>query len=291
MAKLFGKDVFNSNFKNEAQQELKDAVTAYNSSTKTLNDNLEDLQLHREQLSQSLRKTEFLIDSLKNTPADFNDKVSKLKINLNNYDKLLKAAEIKSAKIINGAGTQAATGVAAGTAVGMLGGPALTALAMSVGTASTGASIVGLSGAAATNAALAWLGGGAIAAGGAGIAGGEAVLAAFGPIGWTIGGLTAATALVKLNGKNKQAASEMLENAGKVDAGTKANVALAKEVKEHALSIQNSHEDLEKRLFLAEQTWPEDFLVFNGSQVEEAGILVNNTLSAEKLLNQNLGDN
>jgi len=47
---------------------------------------------------------------------------------------------------------------------------------MAVGSASTGAAISGLSGAAATNATLAWFGGGALAAGGTGMAGGAAVL-------------------------------------------------------------------------------------------------------------------
>lgn len=50
------------------------------------------------------------------------------------------------------------------------------ALVASLGSASTGAAISGLAGAAATNATLAWFGGGAIAAGGAGMSGGSVVL-------------------------------------------------------------------------------------------------------------------
>ncbi|MBU1357667.1 MAG: hypothetical protein KKC79_13985 [Gammaproteobacteria bacterium] len=49
-------------------------------------------------------------------------------------------------------------------------------LVSSLGSASTGAAIGGLSGVAATNATLAWFGGGALATGGAGMAGGAAVL-------------------------------------------------------------------------------------------------------------------
>lgn len=48
-----------------------------------------------------------------------------------------------------------------------------------LGSASTGASIAGLSGVAATNATLAWFGGGALTAGGAGMAGGAMVLGGF----------------------------------------------------------------------------------------------------------------
>ncbi len=82
-----------------------------------------------------------------------------------------------------------ATSILGGTASGALGG-ALTAFgawsaATTLGTASTGAAIAGLSGAAATNATLAFFGGGSLAAGGLGIAGGTAIL----------GGLVAGPAL------------------------------------------------------------------------------------------------
>ncbi|CAM4275989.1 hypothetical protein [Vibrio neonatus] len=50
------------------------------------------------------------------------------------------------------------------------------ALVSTMGSASTGASIAGLSGVAASNATLAWFGGGSLAVGGAGMAGGMAVI-------------------------------------------------------------------------------------------------------------------
>jgi hypothetical protein len=68
------------------------------------------------------------------------------------------------------AGAIAGVGVGAGTAAGVF--SAVSALA----TASTGAAIASLSGAAASSATLAWLGGGSLAAGGMGVAGGTAVL-------------------------------------------------------------------------------------------------------------------
>lgn len=79
----------------------------------------------------------------------------------------------------------ASTGVAKAITAGALTGAALGpvaaygtfAAAATLGTASTGAAISGLSGAAATNATLALLGGGPLAAGGAGVAGGTALLA------------------------------------------------------------------------------------------------------------------
>lgn len=74
---------------------------------------------------------------------------------------------------------------------------------MALGTASTGAAIGGLSGAAATNATLAWLGGGAIAAGGGGMALGTMVL----------GGIIAGPALLVAGGIFGSKAKEKLNNA------------------------------------------------------------------------------
>lgn len=69
-----------------------------------------------------------------------------------------------------------AGGAAVGAAVGAAAAYGTFRAAISFGTASTGAAISGLSGAAATNAALALLGGGTLAAGGAGGAGGTMLL-------------------------------------------------------------------------------------------------------------------
>lgn len=104
-----------------------------------------------------------------------------------------------------------ATSAVAGTTAAMAGGLTATlgpsaamAIATTFGTASTGAAIGTLGGAAATNAALAWLGGGAIAAGGAGMAGGSALLAALGPIGWSVAGVSIVTSLALSRSRNSK---------------------------------------------------------------------------------------
>ena len=74
---------------------------------------------------------------------------------------------------------------------------------MALGTASTGAAIGGLSGAAATNATLAWLGGGSLAAGGGGMAVGAAVL----------GGVIAVAAVLLAGSIFGAKAKEKLNNA------------------------------------------------------------------------------
>jgi hypothetical protein len=79
-----------------------------------------------------------------------------------------KAAAVEAEQFFNG-GTKALGAAAAGYGGAM-------SLATSVGVASTGTLIGGLSGAAAWNATLAWLGGGSLAAGGGGMALGSLVL-------------------------------------------------------------------------------------------------------------------
>lgn len=63
-----------------------------------------------------------------------------------------------------------------GAATGALASAATLGLVATLGTASTGTAIAGLSGAAATNATLAWIGGGSLAAGGGGVAAGSAIM-------------------------------------------------------------------------------------------------------------------
>lgn len=111
------------------------------------------------------------------------------------------------------------TSAIAGTTAAVAGGLTATlcpsaamAIATTFGTASTGAAIGTLGGAAATNAALAWLGGGAIAAGGAGMAGGSALLAALGPIGWSVAGVSIVTSLALSRSRNSKDIDNIKKN-------------------------------------------------------------------------------
>lgn len=119
-----------------------------------------------------------------------------------------KAEAIKAEQFFQG-GVQA---VLAGTAASQ----AATSVATSIGVASTGTAISGLSGAAAANATLAWLGGGTLAAGGGGMALGSLVLG-----GVTIGPALAVSGFM-LAGKAEEALTKAREYEAQV------NVAIAK---------------------------------------------------------------
>lgn len=280
-----GFDPLNISAKKDAKAKLEKLVSDHNYETQRLTEEFVELQSEREQLVVYLRQVESIINAIKNTPERFNKDIQTLSLSLERYDKLLKEAENASADIQKGAGAGLAAGLATGGAVAAFGGTALTAVAMSIGTASTGAAISGLTGAAATNAALAWLGGGAVAAGGAGMAGGSALLALTGPI----GGASAIATGIWARGKNADAAEDMLKQAASVQAGINSVKAITSEVRERTKLVTRTYVDLSGRISVA-SSWPDDFDDFTDSQVDLAGALVNNALSAEKILNSKLGE-
>lgn len=94
--------------------------------------------------------------------------------------------EFQSLKAISSSAVEILTIIATSLATGAAAAAGAYALVGALGTASTGAAISGLSGAAAINAALAWFGGGAVAAGGWGMAAGA----------WILGGIFVAPLLL-----------------------------------------------------------------------------------------------
>jgi len=281
-------DITGTKDRKEAEGRLKHAVFQYNISQENVNQELAMLQDERQKLAQEIYLSGQVINAIKNTPSEFDDKLREIDFNMKNYEQLLKVAKEATADIVKGTAKKATASVLSGLTIATLGGPALTTLVMSVGTASTGAAISGLTGIAATNATLAAIGGGSVAAGGAGIAGGEAVLAAFGPLGWIVGGTLAVGSGLLYIGKTKKAAEKMNNNAVKVLAGAKVNNGLSKEVWEKLETARSSSDDLRVRSTVAKQTWPMDFREFTDDQVSEAGTMVNNTLSAQQILNDKI---
>ncbi|MEI2581089.1 hypothetical protein [Scytonema sp. PRP1] len=131
---------------------------------------------------------------------------------------------------------------------GVAAGQTATGVATSVGVASTGAAISGLSGAAATNATLAWLGGGSLAAGGGGMALGTLVL----------GGITVGPALAvggfMLAGKGEEALTKAREYEAKVNtevAKLEAARDFLGQVRRRITELSSLVEDLNTRAVLA----------------------------------------
>lgn len=280
--------MFNKGLRKEAQENLENKISKYELVAKKNKNDINYLYLKRTNLKEQLDNSMTLINEFRNTPRDFDFKVSKIQINMKRYQGILDAAEEQYKNDITTAGGAVAAGIATGVGVAALAPSAAMAIATTFGTASTGAAISTLSGAAATNAALAWLGGGSLAAGGAGIAGGEAFLALAGPLGWAIGGAGLAAGGLIANGKNKKAAEEMNRKAAKVQAEIRKQKAINVEVGKMIELTQEDTKDLTNRIGKI-YGFSRNYLVLDNQQKQLLMAFVNNVQASSEHLNMVLG--
>jgi len=279
----------NKKFMKDEIEAVKKAGNRYNHQVTSTQKNA--LALHEVRTGSGRRITksvEVYINSLANTPKNLNKAVSEYKAEYVSFDYTIekiakKVDEVNdSFKSVGGGGTLAGVGVAA------FAPSAAMAFATTFGTASTGAAISSLSGAAANSAALAWLGNGAVVAGGGGMVAGNSLLAMAGPIGWTIGGLA-------LIGSGYMMNQKCLENAnGAMEA--------RKTIENHAAKLKTTnakisgHIDLTSKhimgikdlLKMLKQNAPPDYRNFTNDQKLQIGSLVNHITALSGLLNQRI---
>ena len=162
--------MFNAKLRKTAIDNYNRAVERYEKIADDFGKNATTLYAERENALRLIRLVEEHINKIANSPKEFSAKLSKIKVERENFT--AKKQEIKKAeqeaKIAAGSTGTGASLSALGVAVATMGPTAAMGIATTFGVASTGTAISTLSGAAATNAALAWLGGGALAAGGGG---------------------------------------------------------------------------------------------------------------------------
>jgi hypothetical protein len=271
--------------KKEALAIHEKAVSKYNAVYGQVQKRGEQLyQLRRSSISLIL-EIEELVNSIANRPKEFETILADIRIARQKF----KATEDYASEAFDAAkksGASAAAGIAGGAAVASLAPSAAMWVATTFGTASTGTAISSLSGAVATKAALAWLGGGALSAGGAGVAGGQALLALAGPIGWGIAAASTVASTAALGHKNKQIASQAIEEAKKITiAGAQLNEISAK--------IQHLIDETSALLTKQRAAYSDlrslcgaDYMSLSTEQQYRLGALVNNTLSLAQLLNK-----
>lgn len=204
---------------NKLDEQLRDAVTAYNAIYTSLNDHGTKLFNQRERSIDLLGNVENLINSIANHPKEFDAVIAEIQIKKKAFRDVCDFAK-KELEAAKKSAMGVGAGVAGGAAVAALAPSAAMWIATTFGTASTGTAISALSGAAATNAALAWLGGGTIALGGGGMAAGEAFLALAGPVGWSIAGATLLTSIVLFANKKIKLDKEKKEEIESVKKNT-----------------------------------------------------------------------
>jgi hypothetical protein len=282
--------MLNSSLKKEAVEKLKSAVTQYEKSTEILKTHAIKLHNTRTYGVDVIEKVEAYINTLANTPKDFEKSFEQVSFNLASF-KALSEITYDEKEMIKLAGGGSAVGVAAGVATAAFAPTAAMAIATTFGTASTGAAISGLTGAAATNAALAWLGGGAIVAGGGGMAGGSALLALAGPIGWGIGAASLAAGGIFANKKNKEAAIKADKERVDIVKATRVLQATTTEIYELKKTTQKLAEELEQSLLshISHTKHIKSFTDFSQEERNTLRAIINNTESLSQLFMKEIG--
>lgn len=282
--------MLNNTLKKEAIEKLKNSIASYEKSTKKLQKKAISLHNTRSYGVDVINKIEEYINTLANTPKEFEKTIEKVELNLSSF-KTLSEISFDEKEMIKLAGGGTAVGVAAGVATAAIAPTAAMAIATTFGVASTGTAISTLSGVAATNAALAWLGGGVLAAGGGGMAGGGALLALAGPIGWGIGAASLAAGGFLATKKNKEVAIKADKERVEVIKASKILEATSKEITKLNASTETLATNIEQTLisFVSNTRRVKSYAEFSQEEKNLLRALLNNTESLSALFNKEIG--
>jgi len=279
--------MFKTGVKKEALKSLEKLQADYADLCERAQVKAEELFKLRQSTSLELiPEVEVYINSLANTPKDFDKSFAEYKAEFTVFNSILHELELAAKEAQVKAGGGAAVGIAAGVGTAAFAPTAAMAVATTFGTASTGTAISSLSGAAASKAALAWLGGGALAKGGAGMAGGKALLALAGPVGWAIGGTAVVGAGLFARSKNGKIAEQAIAARKELEVHTRTTKAAMLEI-DRMLEQTGKHANgMREMLAKLKQDAPVDYNQFNTEMRQIIGALINHVYSLSELLNK-----
>ncbi|MED1471773.1 hypothetical protein [Bacillus salipaludis] len=132
--------MLNNSLKKEAVEKLNKAVEQYKNSSKIVQNNAIKLHNARTYGVDVIHKVEEYINTLANTPKEFEKSFKRVRINLASF-KVLSEISYDEKEMIKLAGGGTAAGVATGVATAALAPTAAMAVATTFGTASTGVAI------------------------------------------------------------------------------------------------------------------------------------------------------
>lgn len=279
--------MFFSKAKKEALKIHERAVEKYNETYVKMQTEGENLYRIRQKSLELIEEIESLINSIANSPKDFEAKLENIREERMKFRKTEEYAKQAYDDAVK-SGVSMAAGIAGGAAVASMAPSVAMWVATTFGTASTGTAISALHGAVATKAALAWLGGGALSVGGGGIAAGKALLALAGPVGWSIAGVATGASALFLTSKNQATAKEAMDQAKEITmAGACLNETCAK--------IQTLSEETSKLFYPLgsfnkemNKLFGADYMALNSEDKAKLGTLVNNALALTALVNKKI---
>lgn len=281
--------MLNRSFKKEALSKLESTHKEYEKNAAKVGEESSNLMQVRYSTAKALiPKVEDYINTLSNSPKEFERSVSEYKASYSSFNKIIRELQKESRATNIKTGTGVGSSIVAGMGVAAFAPTAAMGIATTFGVASTGTAISALSGAAATNAALAWLGGGALAVGGGGMAAGNTFLAMAGPVGWAVGGILLTGTGVFTYRKNKKIGEEAIAKRKEILVFNQSLKAALVEI-ENLINLTKQHaqgvEDLLSRLIKIKE---QDYRKFTPKEKEMAGSLVNHIQSLSILLNKKI---
>lgn len=279
--------MFNVELKKEALRIHEETLARYNNSYEKMKNECENLYNVRGQAIKVIKMNQNVINSIANTPKEFDTtlgKIGKELTKFNDSEEYAKKAYNASVQ----AGINIAGGAAAGLGVASMAPTALMSIATTFGTASTGTAISTLSGCVAQKVALAWIGRtfAGFAAEGAGMAAGQAFLALAGPIGWGITAVSTGASLISLSNKNKELADKAVNEAKEISIARESLDEVSEKVNSLRAKTGILYTDMDKQRAKILKFLNADYLSLEDEDKYFLGTLVNNTLSLSVLLNE-----
>ena len=279
--------MFNVELKKEALRIHDETLARYNNSYEKMKNECENLYNVRGQARKVIKMNQNVINSIANTPKEFDTtlgKIGKELTKFNDSEEYAKKAYNASVQ----AGINIAGGAAAGLGVASMAPTALMSIATTFGTASTGTAISTLSGCVAQKAALAWIGRtfAGFAAEGAGMAAGQAFLALAGPIGWGMTAVSTGASLISLSNKNKELADKAVNEAKEISIARESLDEVSEKVNSLRAKTGILYTDMDKQRAKILKFLNADYLSLEDEDKYFLGTLVNNTLSLSVLLNE-----
>ena len=279
--------MFNVELKKEALRIHEETLARYNNSYEKMKNECENLYNVRGQAIKVIKMNQNVINSIANTPKEFDTTLGKIGKELTKFNDTEEYAK-KAYNAYVQAGINIAGGAAAGLGVASMAPTALMSIATTFGTASTGTAISTLSGCVAQKAALAWIGRtfAGFAAEGAGMAAGQAFLALAGPIGWGITAVSTGASLISLSNKNKELADKAVNEAKEISIARESLDEVSEKVNSLRAKTDILYTDMDKQRAKILKFLNADYLSLEDEDKYFLGTLVNNTLSLSVLLNE-----
>ena len=279
--------MFNVELKKEALRIHEETLARYNNSYEKMKNECENLYNVRGQAIKVIKMNQNVINSIANTPKEFDTTLGKIGKELTKFNDTEEYAK-KAYNASVQAGINIAGGAAAGLGVASMAPTALMSIATTFGTASTGTAISTLSGCVAQKAALAWIGRtfAGFAAEGAGMAAGQAFLALAGPIGWGITAVSTGASLISLSNKNKELADKAVNEAKEISIARESLDEVSEKVNSLRAKTDILYTAMDKQRAKILKFLNADYLSLEDEDKYFLGTLVNNTLSLSVLLNE-----